>query len=114
MFKIYHNPRCRKSREGLAILEASGSEFETVHYLKDPLNKEELKKLVRQLDLEPMDLVRKGEAIWKSDYKGKDLSDDAILKALATHPILMERPVVSDGQKAVIGRPPEDIKNLLS
>lgn len=113
MLKIYHNPRCRKSREGLAILENSGKEFETILYLKNPLDKEELRELLSLLNLAPEDLVRKGEAIWKNDFKGKDLNDEAVLDALATHPILMERPIVSDGNRAVVGRPPENINKLI-
>lgn len=113
MIKIYHNPRCRKSREGLAILEKSGQEFEIVKYLEDTPTKAELKDLVDQLGIEPIDLVRKNEAIWKEQYKGKTLSDDQILEAMATHPKLIERPIVVKGNKAVLGRPPEQIKTIL-
>lgn len=113
MIKIYHNPRCRKSREGLAILEKSGQEFQIVKYLEDTPTKAELKDLVDQLGIEPIDLVRKNEAIWKEQYKGKTLSDDQILEAMATHPKLIERPIVVKGNKAVLGRPPEQIKTIL-
>lgn len=113
MIKIYHNPRCRKSREGLAILEKSGQEFEIVKYLEDTPTKAELKDLVDQLGIEPIDLVRKNEAIWKEQYKGKTLSDDQILEAMAAHPKLIERPIVVKGNKAVLGRPPEQIKTIL-
>lgn len=113
MIKIYHNPRCRKSREGLEILEKSGKPFEVVKYLEDTPSKEELKILIGNLGIAPLDLVRKNETIWKEDYKGKNLSDDAILEALATHPKLIERPIVVNGKKAVVGRPPEKIKDIL-
>ncbi len=114
MIKIYHNPRCRKSREGLSVVEGSGLPFEVVRYLDEPLTKSELKELLRMLDMEPIDLVRKQEAVWKSDYKGKSLTEEDILDALLTHPRLIERPVVAYKGKAVIGRPVEKISELLS
>jgi arsenate reductase len=111
--KILHNPRCRKSREGLKILEDSGLQFEIIDYLNDPLSKEEIKDLLSKLGLEPIDLVRKNEAIWKENYKGKTLSADQIVSALAKHPKLIERPVVVVGNKAMVGRPPENILKIL-
>lgn len=113
MLKIYHNPRCAKSREGLDILEKSGKDFEIVKYLDDVPSKEELKSLIERLDMAPIDLVRKNEAVWKDNYKGKELSDTEIISAMAEHPKLIERPIVVKGNKAVIGRPPETIKTLL-
>lgn len=113
MIKIYHNPRCRKSREGLQILEDSGQEFEIVKYLEDVPSESELKTLIDQLGITPIDLVRRGEKIWKEEFKGKSLSDQAIIKAMAEHPKLIERPIVVKDSKAVIGRPPESIKSLL-
>lgn len=113
MLKIYHNPRCAKSREGLEILEKSGKDFEIVKYLDDVPSAEELRSLIGHLDIAPIDLVRKNETIWKENYKGKELSDDQIIRALAEHPKLIERPIVVKGSKAVIGRPPENIKKLL-
>ncbi|WP_299526138.1 arsenate reductase (glutaredoxin) [Winogradskyella sp.] len=113
MITIYHNPRCRKSREGLAVLEASGQPFEVIKYLDQPLLKTDLQEIIAKLDIKPIDLVRKNEAIWKSDYKGKVLSDDAIIDAMIKHPKLIERPIVINGQKAVIGRPVETILNII-
>ncbi|WP_418501513.1 arsenate reductase (glutaredoxin) [Flagellimonas sp.] len=113
MLKIYHNPRCAKSREGLEILEKSGKDFEIVKYLDDVPTKEELKSLIGYLGIAPIDLVRTNEAIWKENYKGKKLSDDQIVRAMVEHPKLIERPIVVKGNKAVIGRPPETIKTLL-
>lgn len=110
--KILHNPRCRKSREGLQILQEQNEAFEVVEYLKTPLNSEEIKDLLAKLGIEPIALVRKGEAIWKENYKGKDMSDEDIIQAIADHPKLMERPVVIHGDKAVVGRPPELIRGL--
>ncbi|NAY91125.1 arsenate reductase (glutaredoxin) [Muricauda sp. JGD-17] len=113
MLKIYHNPRCRKSREGLALLEESGQEFEVVKYLENIPTEEELKTVIQYLGVAPEGLVRKNEAIWKEKYKGKSLSDDEIVQAMVQNPKLIERPIVVKGTKAVLGRPPENIKALL-
>ncbi|MDC9723953.1 MAG: arsenate reductase (glutaredoxin) [Urechidicola sp.] len=113
MLKIYHNPRCSKSRQGLAILEESKMPFEIIKYLDQPPTIEELTKLIKKLDISPIQLIRKGEAVWKENYKGKTLTDSQIIEAMAKHPKLIERPIVIDGNKAVIGRPPVLIKDLL-
>tara|TARA_R110002073_G_scaffold4213_1_gene27925 strand:- start:63683 stop:64021 length:339 start_codon:yes stop_codon:yes gene_type:complete len=111
--KIYHNNRCSKSRQGLAILENSNQEFQVINYLENPPTKKELKELLGMLGFTPIQLVRKNEAIWKEQFKNKELSDDAIVEAMIAHPKLIERPIVVKGTKAVIGRPPENISNLL-
>ncbi len=111
--KIYHNPRCRKSREGLAILEESGVSFEVVDYLKEIPSKVELKEVLGYLGIPAEKLLRKGEAIFKENYKGKTLSEDEWIAAMVEHPKLIERPIVVKDNKAVIGRPPENIKDLL-
>ncbi|PTX62751.1 arsenate reductase [Kordia periserrulae] len=113
MLKIYHNPRCRKSREGLAILEASGKDFDIVKYLDNPLSTDELSEIIKLLGIAPEQLVRKNETIWKENYKGKELSDSEIIQAMVEHPKLIERPIVIHNKKAVIGRPPEDINRIL-
>jgi len=113
MIKIYHNPRCRKSREGLAILENSGKEFEIIKYLEDIPSKATLKEVVGLLGISPIQLVRKTEQIWKDTYKGKELSDIEIIKAMIANPKLIERPIVIHNNKAVIGRPPENIAAIL-
>jgi arsenate reductase len=113
MIKIYHNPRCSKSRQGLAILEASGKDFETIKYLEDVLTAKELESIISKLGIKPMDLIRKNEAIWKSDFKGKTLSDQEIIEAMVNHPKLIERPIVVNGEKAVVGRPPESISEII-
>ncbi|EDP96271.1 arsenate reductase (glutaredoxin) [Kordia algicida OT-1] len=113
MLKIYHNPRCRKSREGLAILEASGKDFEIVKYLDEPLSVASLTEIINLLKISPIDLVRKNEKIWKENFKGKTLSDSEIIKAMVENPKLIERPIVIHNQKAVIGRPPENITSIL-
>ena len=113
MITIYHNPRCRKSREGLQLVEASGEPHEVRLYLKDPLTKKELQSLVKALGVSAESLIRKNEAVWKTDYKGRELSEEEILSAMQEHPSLIERPVVSDGKRAVIGRPGEKISEFL-
>lgn len=111
--KIYHNPRCRKSRETLELLRKHGIEPEIVEYLKTPPTKEELRDILRKLGMKPQDIVRKGEAIYKEQYKGKELSDEEWLDVLVQHPRLIERPIVVDGERAVIGRPPENVLQLI-
>ena len=113
MISIYHNPRCTKSRQGLALLEASGKDFETIKYLEDSLTVKELEDIISKLDINPIDLVRKNEAIWKSDYKGRTLSDKQIVEAMVVNPKLIERPIVINGNKAVLGRPTESILNII-
>lgn len=113
MIKIYHNPRCSKSRQGLQILEESGVAFKTVKYLDTSLSKSELMEILKILDISPKDLVRKGEAVWKENYKGKSLSDQEVIEAMVAHPKLIERPIVISGNKGIIGRPPENIKSIL-
>lgn len=113
MIKIYHNPRCKKSREGLKVLEESGQKFKIVEYLKTTLSFNELKSIINLLDITPIELIRKNEAIWKDHYKGKILGDDEIIYLMIEHPKLIERPIVINKQKAIIGRPPEDIKQVL-
>tara|TARA_R110002051_G_scaffold25673_1_gene62610 strand:- start:4883 stop:5224 length:342 start_codon:yes stop_codon:yes gene_type:complete len=113
MIKIYHNPRCGKSREGLAILEASGKKFEVIKYLDQALSKKELQEILKLLKIHAIDLVRKNEAIWKQLYKGKTLTEDELINAFMAHPKLIERPIVIHNNKAVIGRPPEAIKKII-
>jgi arsenate reductase len=113
MIKIYHNSRCKKSREGLAILENSGKEFEVVNYLDNIPNEKELATVINLLDISPIQLVRKNEKIWKEEFKGKNLSDSDIIKAMIQNPKLIERPLVINNNKAVIGRPTETILEII-
>ena len=113
MIKIYHNPRCRKSREGLTILENSGKEFEVIKYLETIPSLKELTEIIHLLDITPIQLVRKTEKIWKENYKGKKMSDTDIIEAIIAHPKLIERPIVINKEKAVIGRPPENINTII-
>jgi arsenate reductase len=111
--KIYHNPRCAKSRQTLALLQDHGVEPEVILYLSAIPSHDELQSLLTKLGISPLQLIRKGEAIWKENFKGKELSDDELIKAMITHPKLIERPIVVKGQKAVLGRPPENALELL-
>lgn len=113
MITIYHNPRCSKSRQGVALLEDKAQNFEIVKYLDEPLTKSQLQEIISKLGIQPIELVRKNEAIWKTDYKSKTLSDEAIVEAMVTHPKLIERPIIVNGDKAVIGRPAENILTLI-
>ena len=113
MIKIYHNPRCSKSREGLAVLENSNKEFEIVKYLDAAPSKEELTEIIRLLDISPMLLVRKNEKIWKENFKGKELTDAEIIIAMVQNPKLIERPIIINNKKAIIGRPSESILTII-
>lgn len=111
--KIYHNPRCSKSRQTLALIEDAGAPVEIVKYLEDIPSKEELTNIIQLLGITPLQLVRKNEADWKENFKGKDLSDEEIIDAMIVYPKLIERPIVIKDNKAVLGRPPENVLNLL-
>ena len=113
MIKIYHNNRCRKSREGLAILEDSKQDFKVINYLLNPPTKQELKEIIKKLGITPIQLVRKNEKIWKEQFKNKELSDNQLIEILIEHPKLIERPIVLKDDKAVLGRPPENILEIL-
>ena len=110
---IYHNPKCSKSRETLALLQARGVEPRIIEYLKAPLAATELRAIVGKLGIKAEQLVRKGEDIYKAKYAGKALTETQWVEALVTHPILIERPIVVRGTRAAIGRPPEIILELL-
>ncbi len=112
MIKIYHNPRCTKSRQGVAYLEVKNVTFEIVKYLDDTFTVDSLKEIIRQLGIAPIDLVRKNETIWKSDFKGKELSDEMLLEAMVAHPKLIERPIIVHNNNAVVARPTEKIDEL--
>ncbi|MGR7814156.1 arsenate reductase (glutaredoxin) [Lacinutrix undariae] len=113
MIQIYHNPRCSKSREGLQILENEGKPYEVIKYLDNVPSKKELTHIVSLLNISPIDLVRKNEVIWKSDFKGKTLSDSQIIDAMIAHPKLIERPIVINENRAIIGRPPSAIIDII-
>ena len=111
--KIYHNPRCMKSRQTLELIKTAGKEPEIIEYLKNPPSEKELRTIISRLGIEPDELIRKSEPLFKEKYKGKQLSDDEWIKVMVQNPILIERPIVVEGNKAVIGRPPENVFNIL-
>ena len=113
MIKIYHNPRCRKSRETLNLIREAGHEPEIVEYLQNPPSVSELKNLLKGMNKRPMEIIRKGEDIFKSDLKGKTFSDDEWIRTMVENPKLIERPIVVKGDHAVLGRPPENVKEIL-
>ncbi len=114
MLKIYHNPRCSKSRQTLQLIKDADAEVEVVEYLKTPPTEEELREIVTKLNL-PIDyLIRKGEELYKTEYKGKEFTEDEWIKILANHPQLIERPiVVNEDGEAILGRPPENVGRFL-
>ena len=113
MITIYHNPRCGKSRDCLAFLETSDKKFEIIKYLETPLTFNELEEIIRKLNINPIELIRKNETIWKENFKGKELTDSEIIQAMVDYPILMERPIVVYKDKAIIARPLEKIKEII-
>ncbi len=112
--KIYHNPRCTKSRLTLKLLEDSGYEPEIIEYLKESLAKEEVTNILDMLGLEPREFMRKKESEYKdNNFDNPNLSREELIKAIVDYPKLFERPVIVSGDKAVIGRPPENIFEIL-
>ena len=107
--KIYHNPRCRKSRETLNLIVENGEQPEIVEYLKNPPSASEIKELVDKLGIDVEKLIRKNESVFKDNYKGKEISSDNWFEILSKNPILIERPIVVKGKQAVLGRPPENV-----
>lgn len=113
MIKIYHNPRCSKSRAGVDYLKNKKIQFEIIEYLKSDLRFEELKDIIKKLEIQPIDLVRKNESIWKEKYKNLEMSHDEIIRAMLENPKLIERPILVKDDKAVIGRPTENIDKII-
>lgn len=110
---IYHNNRCSKSRCALQLLEEQGIEHEVRYYLENAPDKKELKELLKKLNMKAFDLIRKNEAIFKENYKGKELSEEEWIEAMIEHPRLIERPILIKGDRAVIGRPTEKVEEFL-
>ena len=108
--KIFHNPRCSKSRQTLTILEDNGIDFDIIEYLKESPNKETLLQIINLLDIKPRDLMRKGETVYKEKLlNSENLTDDDIVQFMVDNPILIERTIVYDDNRAIIGRPPENV-----
>jgi arsenate reductase len=114
LIKIYHNPRCSKSRKALEIIESKTSGFEVIKYLSKPLTFKEIKLLLSQLNIKPIELIRTQESIWKENYSKKKLQDDEIINAIVNYPKLMERPIVIINEKGIIARPMENLLNLFN
>lgn len=113
MIKIYHNNSCSKSRTALKALTESGKPFEVIEYLSDTPSIAELKEIVQKLRCTPHDLIRTNEAIYLEKYKGKTLTDEEWLIAMHENPMLIQRPIIVDGDKAVIARSEDSIKNVI-
>lgn len=113
MIQIYHNNRCTKSRQALQALENSGKDFEVIYYLETPPDKTTLEKLIEKLNIGPLDLIRKSEKIYIERFKGQNLTNAEWIDAMVENPILIERPIVVSGDKAVIARPTERINDVL-
>lgn len=113
MLTIYHNPRCSKSREGLCFLEEKKIPHSVVKYLDTGLSIEELIRIIKILNISPIELVRTKEEIWKTSYKDKTLSDEEIIKILSENPKLIERPIVINDNQGVIARPFSKINDII-
>ena len=114
MLKIYHNTRCSKSREACSILSEKGIKSEIIEYLKTPPSQKEIKELLKMLGMKAEEIVRKGEPLFKEKFAAKKLTEEQWIKILSENPILIERPIIVKGDKAIIGRPPEKVLELIS
>ena len=110
---IYHNPRCSKSRQALALLVENAVEPIVVEYLKSPYTKEQLRTLCKKLNMRAQDLIRKNETVYKERFADSELSEEEWIDAMVTHPILVERPIIENADAAVVGRPPERVMEIL-
>jgi arsenate reductase len=113
-YTIYHNPRCTKSRGALALLEEHGIEPKIIEYLQTPPTTAELKSILKKLGMKADELIRKGEDVYKEKIAGRSLTEDQLIAAMVKDPILIERPIVIHGDRAVVGRPVEKVEALLS
>ncbi len=111
--KIYHNPRCSKSRQTLKILETENIKFQIINYIKTGLTIKEIYEIISKLKVDPINIVRTQEKVWKTEYN-KNMKEKDIINSLIKHPILLERPIVLTEKKGIIGRPPENVKHLIN
>ena len=111
---VYYNPDCSKCKEAIEILEGEGCNFEIRNYLQQPPTVIELKELTSRLNCSPHEITRKKEPLYLEKFEGKNLSTEELYEVLSANPILIERPIVIEGTKAIIGRPPILIKNLIT
>lgn len=113
MIQVYHNTRCSKSREACSILQDENIEFETIEYLKTPPTQKKIKELLKMLGIKAEELVRKSEPLYKENYSAKKLTEAQWIKVMADNPILIERPIIVKGDKAIIGRPIEKVAEFI-
>ena len=111
--KIFHNNRCSKSRQALSMVNGLTSEVEVIDYMNTSVTKNELVQVLKELEMSPSELLRKGESDYKQHVKGKDLSDDQIVDLMLTYPKLIERPIVVNNGKAIVARPPELVNDFV-
>lgn len=110
MIEVYHNPRCGKSRNCLAFLDNSNQEYTIIKYLEEVPTEKDLKDLLEKLAIKPIELVRQKEKIWIDNFKNQEMTDEAIIQAMIAHPILIERPIIVKGNKAIIAREADKIE----
>jgi arsenate reductase len=111
---VYHNPRCRKSREAIQYLQDKGLSFDIVKYLEQSFDKNTLGEVLKKIEKKPSEILRKNEVLWKKEYASKDLSEDQILQLLVKQPKLIERPIVTTTYKGVLARPIENLMEFLN
>ena len=107
--KIYHNPNCSKSRKTLELIKSKTSDIQIIEYLKNPPTFKEIKLILSKLNMNPIELIRTHERIWKENYKKIKMNDEQIINVMTKYPKLIERPIVTNKKKAIIGRPPENV-----
>ncbi|PKH68915.1 arsenate reductase (glutaredoxin) [Flavobacterium sp. ALD4] len=113
MIQIYHNPRCGKSRNCVAFIEAAGKEYEIIKYLENPPTTDEVVLLLKKLNIKSLELVRQKEKIWTENFKNIKMTDETTIQALVAYPILIERPIVINGNKAIIGRDLDKVADFI-
>jgi arsenate reductase (glutaredoxin) len=111
--RIYYNPRCSKCRDAVALVTERGYDTELIKYLETPPSETELRALLKKLGMKPLELIRTGESVFKEQYAGHVLSDEECIRAMLAHPVLIERPIVVRGNKAIVARPAEKVLDLL-
>lgn len=113
MIEVYHNPGCSKSRAALQYLESKNQTFTIFKYLDENLSENQIQAILNKTGLKPIEIVRTNDEVWKENYKGKELTDEQIISAIVENPQLLERPIVINGDKAVLARPTERIEDIL-
>jgi arsenate reductase len=112
--KVYQKPTCSKCRTTIGILKERGAEFESINYYEKPISADELRRLIGKLGIAPRDLLRKGEQVYRDlGLAKRDLSDDELVELMVENPDLIQRPIVVKGARAILGRPPENVEQLL-